>query len=93
MIAGTKRVPAMLSWLYEGWDGPVAYVVHGQNEVGPRRCDKSGKDVRTLDRISQPSHVPHSNTTLSTLLLSEEVKSVVNVTIAHSLFSDIHVQR
>ena len=33
MIAGTKRVPATLSWLYEGWDGPVAYVVHGQNEV------------------------------------------------------------
>ena len=57
--------------LYEGWGGPVAYVVHGQNEVR-RRCNKRGNNVRILDRTSQPSHVPHSNTTLSTVLLSEE---------------------
>ena len=73
MFAGTKRVPATLSWrrvidsTKDGVAQTVAYVVHGQ------RCDKSGTDVPILDRTSQPSQVPHSNTTLSTVLLSEEV--------------------
>ena len=40
--------------LYEGW--VVQYVVHGQNEIDAW-CDKSGNDVRILDRTSQPSHV------------------------------------
>ena len=78
MFAGTKRVPALpatLSWrrvrgsTKDGWCSSLCRPWTKWS----RRCDKSGNDVRIRDRTSQPSHVSHSNTTLSTVLLSEEV--------------------
>ena len=55
--------------LYKGWDGPVAYVVNGQNKV-----DYVTRAATMFAYwTSQPSQVLHSNTTLSTVLLSEKV--------------------